>query len=202
MQKKMAVLVLFFTGGEFTIRKDCLQLVCEAKKLGYSTIQVQSNGRMFSNRDFCNKIIAAGANQFSPAVHGHTPELHDYLTNAKGAFAQVIQGIRNLKSLKQEVIVNHVIVKPNYRYAVDFAHLMVELTVDQFQYAFVHAMGSAADNFEQMVPQKSLVIPYIQRGIDVAVKGNVRVMVEAIPFCLMKGYEKYVSELYIPPTRI
>ena len=41
-------------------------------------------------------------------------------------------------------------------------------------------------------------MPYIKKGIDIAVEAGIRVMVEAVPYCFMKGYEKYISELYIP----
>ncbi len=190
-----------FTGGEFTVRPDCIKLVREAKKLGYEIIQIQSNGRMFSHMDFCRKIIVAGANEFSPALHGHIKELHDYLTSAE-SFEQTLQGIKNLKALGQYVIVNHVVVKPNYRHAPKFAQLMVDLGVDQFQYAFVHALGNAEKNFESMVPRISLAAPYIKEGIDIAVKGNVGVMVEAVPYCFMEGYEEFVAEQYMPETRI
>jgi MoaA/NifB/PqqE/SkfB family radical SAM enzyme len=69
-----------FTGGELTIREDIIALVSYAKKLKFETIQMQTNGRMFCYKEFCDEIIAAGANEFSPAIHGHTAELHDYLT--------------------------------------------------------------------------------------------------------------------------
>lgn len=191
-----------FTGGEFTLRKDCIKLVSIAKKLGYTSIQIQSNGRMFSNLEFCKKIIKAGANEFAPALHGHKKEIHDYLTSAPESFTQTLQGIINLKQLNQKILVNHVIVKPNYRYAPYFAKLMVKLKVNQFQYAFVHAMGNAMKNFENIVPYKSLAIPYLKKGIDITKNTKTKVMVEAVPFCLMQDYEKYVSELYIPQTRI
>ena len=191
-----------FTGGEFTLRKDCLKLVYTAKKMGFEVIQIQSNGRMFSDINFCKQIIRAGANEFSPALHGHIKEIHDYLTYSPGAYDDTVKGIINLKSLNQYIILNSVILKPNYRYAPNIAKLFVKLKVDQFQYAFVHAMGSSWDNFEEMVPFKSLAMPYIKKGIDIAVKNGIRVMVEAVPFCLMEGYEDYVSELYIPATRI
>ena len=45
------------TGGEVTIRKDFLKIVKLCKKLGYNIIQIQTNGRMFSNLDFCKMTI-------------------------------------------------------------------------------------------------------------------------------------------------
>jgi len=38
----------------------------------------------------------------------------------------------------------------------------------------------------------------LQIGIDAGKK----VMAEAVPYCMMKGYEKYISENYIPETEI
>lgn len=189
-----------FTGGEFTIRKDAFELVNYAKELGFEVIQLQSNGRMFSNMNFVKKMIACGANEFGPSLHGYKAEIHDYLTRSEGAWKQTVQGIINIKKMNQKVIINSVVVKPNYRYTPHFAKLCVKLKVDQFQFAFVHAQGNAWNNYEQMMPVMSLAVPYIKRGLQIGIDAGINVMTEAVPYCLMKGYEKYVAELYIPKT--
>ncbi len=191
-----------FTGGEVTIRKDIFELVSYARSLGFRIIQIQSNARMLSYKDFCRKLAAAGANEFSPALHGSTPELHDFLTRAKGSFDQTTRAIRNLKSLGMRIISNTVIVKPNYRYAEDIAKLLVSLSVDQFQMAFVHAIGNAQDNFEDMVPRMTDAVPFIKKALDAGISAGIPCMAEAIPLCLMKDYEQYCSEHFIPPTQI
>ncbi|MBU0758343.1 MAG: radical SAM protein [Nanoarchaeota archaeon] len=200
--KKTGCTGVVFTGGEVTIRDDFIELVAYAKKLGFSSIQIQSNHRMLAYKEFCRKIIDAGANEFSPALHGHIPELHDYLTRAKGSFMQTTQAIKNLREMGQYIISNTVVVKPNYRYCEDMAKLLVKLGVNQFQLAFVHAGGNAYDNFDKMVPWVSMAAPYMHKGLDVGIKAEISVMAEAMPYCVMKGYEKYVSEMYIPETEI
>lgn len=193
---------LVFTGGEVTIRDDIVELVRYAKGMKYKIIQIQSNGRMFCYDKFCDQIIAAGANQFSPALHGHIPELHDYLTSAKGSFLQTVTGIKNLKKRGQDIIINCVVTKPNYRHLPQIAKFLVSLRVNQFQFAFVHAGGSAGENFDSIVPRKTLVMPYIKNGLDIGIKAGITVMTEAIPYCFMEGYEKYLAEKYIPSTKI
>jgi len=193
---------IVFTGGEVTVRKDFPELVAHAKTLGFRVIQIQTNGRAFASMPYAEKIVEAGGNEFSPAIHGHTPELHDYLVNAKGAFKQTVKGIQNLKALGQPVIMNSVITRPNYRHLPDTARLFVALKVDQFQFAFVHALGSAEKFFDQIVPRKPLVEPYVKRGLTIGIKGGLRVMTEAIPYCFMRGFEPYVAEKYIPRTKI
>jgi len=191
-----------FTGGEPTIREDILELVTHSKSLGFEIIQIQTNGRMLSYRSFCKKLIDAGANEFSPAIHGHTAELHDYLTRSKGSFNQTVKAIKNLRELNQYIITNTVVVKPNYRYLPDLANLLVKLKVDQFQFAFVHAVGNAEKYYDQMMPSISMAEPFIKKGLQIGIDNNIKVMAEAMPFSTMEGYEKYCSELYIPSTEI
>ncbi|UCC91403.1 MAG: radical SAM protein, partial [Candidatus Aenigmatarchaeota archaeon] len=193
---------IVFTGGEPTIRKDIIELVKYAKGIGYRVIQLQSNGRMFSYMDFVKKLIRAGVNEFSPALHGHIPEIHDYLTRSAGAYDQVVQGIRNLRELDQYILTNSVINKFNYKHLPELAQLFVSLKVNQFQLAFIHAIGNALENFDSMVPRKSDVEPYVHRALDIGIWAGKDVMVEAYPFCFMRGYEKYCAERFMPSTEI
>lgn len=189
-----------FTGGEPTIHPNFLDLVRLARELNFKIIQIQTNGRMFAYKDFCRETIKAGANEFSPALHGHTADLHDYLTNISGSFNQTSQGIKNLKVLGQKVITNTVITKFNYRYLPEIARFLVYLNVDQFQFAFIHIVGAAWEKRNSIVPRKSLTIPYVKKGLDIGIAAGKKVMVEAMPYCLMKDYERYVAEQVIPDS--
>lgn len=191
-----------FTGGEPTIRPDLAELVSFAKKMDYKIIQIQTNGRMFVYKKYCMELIKAGATEFSPALHGHIAELHDYLTGVSGSFRQTAAGIKNLKELGQKIIVNSVITKSNYRHLDKIAELLVGLGVDQYQFAFAHALGSAEKNFYSIVPRKTLIEPYVKKGLNVGIKAGIRAMTEAIPYCFMKGYEACIAEKIIPDTKI
>jgi len=190
-----------FTGGEPTIRPDFIELARFAKSLGFKRIQVQTNGRMFAYKKFCQEAIDAGINEFGLALHGHIPELHNYLTSSE-SFYETVQAIKNLKELGQPIPSNTVITKSNYRHLPEIAQLLVSLNVDQFQFAFVHAMGSAQENFFSIVPRMSMIISYVKRGLDVGIAADKKVMTEAIPYCLMSGYEEYIAERLIPSTEI
>ncbi len=191
-----------FTGGEVTIRKDLIDLVKFAKSLGFRRIQIQTNGRMLAYKKLCEDLIDAGANEFSPALHGHTPELHDYLVSAKGAFRQTVRAIRNLRELDQLIMTNTVIVKSNFRHLPEIARLLVALQVDQFQLAMVHPLGTAAENFYRVVPRFALLRPYLHKALKIGIKAGVIVMTEAVPYCFMQGLEPYVAERIMPRTKI
>ncbi|MBL7055512.1 radical SAM protein [Candidatus Woesearchaeota archaeon] len=193
---------IVFTGGECTIRKDLPELVKYASKLGYEIIQIQTNGRMLYYFDLCKSLVESGATEFSPSIHGSYAKMHDSLTSAPGSFEQVTQGIKNLKFLGQRVMTNTVITKQNYKDLPNLAKLLVSLDVDQFQFAFIHILGSADKNKSLMVPKKSDIMPYVKEALDIGIKANKRVMTEAIPYCFMKNYEPYVAEEIIPVTRV
>ena len=191
-----------FTGGEPTLHPDFLRLVKIAADLGFKQIQIQSNGRMFAYPDFCVKTIRAGATQFSPALHGPTAKIHDFLTSAPGSFEQTVAGIKNLKKMGQYVLTNTVITTKNYRQLPQTARLLVSLGVDQFQFAFVHILGTAKANAEWLVPHKKQIMKWVKRGLDIGLAAGKKVTTEAIPYCLMKGYEDCIAEKIIPKTRI
>jgi len=193
---------IVFTGGEVTIRKDFFNLVKLAKDLGYKNIQIQSNGRMFSSLKFCKDAMDAGATTFGIAIHGHNKRLHDSLTQANGSFAQTVKGIQNLKSLGAYVATNTVIVKQNCRYCEDIAILLSCLKVNQFQFAFVHPVGSADKNFDLVVPKISEAAKEMKKGLQIGINKGISVMTEGIPYCLMQGYEQCVGEVFIPETDI
>lgn len=193
--------IVVLTGGEATTREDILSLVKYAHTFSFRTIQLQSNGRMFAYRDFCKKIIEAGANEFALALHGHIAPLHDWLTQDK-SFHQTVAGIKNLRKLNQRVITNTVITKSNYRHLPEIAKFLISLDVEQFQFAFVHALGSAAKNFDSIVPRMTLVMPYLRKALDIGRHFHKKVMTEAIPYCLMQNYEDCISENIMPSMKL
>lgn len=190
------------TGGEPTLHPRIINIIKFAKRIGFKEIQIQTNGRMFAYRDFCLKIIKAGATEFSPALHGHTAEIHDFLTNTEGSFKQTVAGIQNLKELKQRIITNTVVTSQNYRFLPEIARFLVNLGVDQLQFAFIHIVGRAIENKRRIVPRKSEIVPFVKKGLDIGIKAGKRVMTEAIPICFMNGYEDYIAEKIIPEATV
>ena len=191
-----------FTGGEVTLRPDLFDLVDWARTLGFSVIQIQTNGRRLAYMDYVAGLIRAGATEFSPAVHGPDAAVHDALTQAPGSFRQTVQGIRNVTRLGRPVLINSVITRANFRLLPEMAALFVELGVAQFQFAFVHALGSAGEHFEEVVPRLSEVRPYALAGLERGIDAGVRCMTEAIPLCFLPGLQHCAAEWLIPRTRI
>ncbi len=195
-----------FTGGEPTFRPEMLlDLVKYAKKIGYDRIQIQSNGRMFSYPKYCRELIDSGAREFSPAIHGSCAKIHDKLTKVPGSWDQTVRGIKNLREMGQYIMTNSVVVKSNFKDVPRLARLLVNLKVDQFQFAFVHINEIIAGNkelIEEVVPKMSEAVPYIRKGVQIGIDSNIKVMTEAVPYCFMKGYENNIAENIIPEAHV
>ncbi|HAF95759.1 MAG: hypothetical protein A2X34_04385 [Elusimicrobia bacterium GWC2_51_8] len=187
-----------FTGGEPTLHPHIINFVARAKQLGYENIQLQTNGRAFAYIDLLKKLKTAGANEIGPSLHGAKPETHDALTHAPGSFLQTVTGIQNAVQLGLTVITNSVITSLNYRELPALANIMVKLGASQYQFAFIHIGGTAGKNKKWIVPKKTAVMPWVKKGLDIGIKNGVPCFTEAIPFCLMKGYENCVAERIIP----
>lgn len=199
---KAGFLRVCFTGGEVTIREDIFEIVSFAKKIGYAEIMIQSNGRNFSSLSFTKKMVKVGANQFAVSVHGHNDDLHDCLTQRRGSFKELVQGIRNLKKVNQSVVTNTVISKLNYTFLPDIAQLLIGLGVSQYQLAFIHLNGGALENSDELVPWMSSTLPFLYKALDYGIQQGIFVETEAYPYCLMRGYEFYIAERYIPARTV
>ncbi len=193
---------LVLTGGEPILYKQILPLVAAAKKLGYRPIQIQTNGRMMSYPNVLEKLIAAGATEFSPSIHGSTAEVHEALTRAKGSWQQSRDGIANACRAGLPVVTNSVVTKGNFTDQPALVQLLCDLGVRDAQLAFVHPVGTALELFDEVVPRLSDVIPYVREARDIARRYEMRLMTEAIPLCFLRGMEELCVEEIIPQTTV
>ena len=80
--------------------------------------------------------------------------------------------------------------------------LLTGLGVSQYQLAMVHPLGTAKARFEEVVAPLPEAAPWVRSALRPGLAAGIRVMVEAMPPCLLPGLEHCIAEAYIPPTRI
>jgi len=185
-------------GGETTIRPDIIELISFAKKLGFRTIMMSTNGRMYSYKEFAQKIIKAGLNSIVFSIHGHNAKLHDSLTQVKGSFEQLKRGIENVREAGLEDIgSNTAIVKQNYKKLPEIGKLIYDLGIRNSEFIFVDpTYGAAFDFFDELVPKISKIAPFVHKCLDIGKKNNVAHWhVRYVPLCYFTDYLDQVSEL-------
>jgi His-Xaa-Ser system radical SAM maturase HxsC len=107
--------LLTLTGGEPTLLGDDLNQIIErcAKVLPNTAVQVLSNGR-----NFAEPGLAASFEEKHPDLIWCVPlyadhsQLHDYVVQRNGAFAETIKGLYALASSNQRIELRVVLVKP------------------------------------------------------------------------------------------
>lgn len=195
--KKRGSVFVDFSGGEPTIRRDLPELIEFAKKLGYKKIAITTNGRMLSEKNYCKRLIEAGLNSAVFSIHGHNAILHDYLTNTKGSFQQLVKGFKNFKKLKKDawICTNTVMLKQNLKFLPSIAKLNIRLGTNAMEFIFPHPKGKAYSNFERLVPRLEQLIDVIPRVLEIGIKAGIAYChMRYLPLCYMQGYKNHLSE--------
>ncbi|MFW6025212.1 MAG: radical SAM protein [Candidatus Woesearchaeota archaeon] len=202
--RKRGSTYLEMIGGEITIRSDFIELISFAKSLGFETVMIATNGRMFAYKKHAYKAIEAGLNSIVFSIHGPTPEIHDGLTRAEGSFDQLHKGLKNIKEAVDHydkdihLGSNTTIVKQNYKHLPELGEHIKSLGITNSEFIFVDCNeGGAYNNFSDLVPRISEAAPYIKKCLDlVDVKNNRNNWdIRYVPLCYFKDYLDQVSEL-------
>ena len=186
-----------FNGGEPSLRNDIFSLVSYAKKLGYKTIALTTNGRMFYYRDFCRRLVDSGLNHVVFSIHGHNAGLHDYLTRSQGSYLQVTTGMKNIRAVKPDIYIctNTTITRLNYKFLPQIAENNIKLGANGCEFIFVHPRGNALKDFDRIVPTLTEILPYVQKTLDVGKKHKIsHFAMRYLPVCYMLPSLNNLSE--------
>lgn len=202
--KKSGAEILGFTGGEPTIRRDIFELVEFAKRQGFRTVRIQTNGRMFASKEFTRRIVGAGANYFKFTINSHKPQIHDFLTQVPGSFEQTIAGLKNVKALNRTVEVNILINKQNYKLLPQTVKFLIDLGISQFTLIFPSYIGNAIVYKRDVAVSLSEAVPYVKEALDIIEDYELdKAVTVSIPPCFMQGYERYATtELHPMRTKV
>lgn len=202
--RKRGSTYLEMIGGEITIRSDFIELIKFAKQLGFETIMIATNGRMFSYKKYAYQAIEAGLNSIVFSIHGHNAEVHDGLTRGEGSFDQLHEGLENIKeaveSYDKDIHLgsNTTIVKQNYKHLPAIGKHIKSLGITNSEFIFVDCNeGGAYNHFDELVPRISNAAPYIKECLDLVDVDNNRNNwdIRYVPLCYFKDYLNQVSEL-------
>ena len=78
--KPVPATALQFSGGEPTIRKDLFDFVRKAKELGFSHVEINTNGlRISQSVDYCRQLKEAGVSTIYLQFDGLTPDVYKFI---------------------------------------------------------------------------------------------------------------------------
>ena len=201
--KKRGSEYLELIGGEMTIRSDLIRLIKVAKSLKFKTIMMATNGRMLSYRGLAEEILKAGVNSLVFSIHGHTPEIHEWLTRAPNSFYELKKGVENVQNIAKELNLklhlgaNVTIVKQNYKFLSQIGEYIRSLGIGDTEFIFVDCNeGGAYNNFNELVPKISKVAPYAHKCLDIGNRDELgHWHIRYVPLCYFQDYLDRISEL-------
>lgn len=193
---------ILFTTGEPTLNPELPHFVALAKKCGYSPIGIQTNGRLLSYPEFCQKLIVQGVNELNISLHSYGAKTHDALTRTPGSFQEAMAGLKNAVFLKDEynirIIVCFTITKLNITHFFKFTRMILNIgKIDGIVFNTLMFSGNAERFFNQLFVSYSRVAEEFKKTIRKfrAFKHTVlpAISISPMPFCLMNGYEEFIS---------
>jgi sulfatase maturation enzyme AslB (radical SAM superfamily) len=186
LNKKEKDNILFY-GGEPTLREDLLQIVQAANAAGYRRTKLLTNGRALSDMQFLYQLIQAGCCLFEIKLWASNPSLHDHLTQTENSFLETIRGLENLAGLPDEkfVCVRIPVCNENLSDIENTVVTALNFGVNRI----------ILDLHDCRLPFKS-VLPHIRNAINISIFNRIWILTEGLPFCVMQGLEKHMSEIY------
>jgi len=193
--KKLGAHRAILSGGEPTIHPRFLDIVREAKKIGYDHIQVITNGRMFAYPSFLAVAVKAGLDEVTFSIHGHTPELHDRLTGVKGSHRQVLAGLAAaLKTQDLIVSVDVVINRMNVGSLAEILQFYHSMGVREFDLLQVIPFGRAWENRKALFYDPQAYRPVFEKAFALSRDPGVHIWTNRFPPQYLEGFEHLIQD--------
>jgi uncharacterized radical SAM superfamily Fe-S cluster-containing enzyme len=201
-----------FTGGEPTIHPDFLKIVSTARDMGFSHIQIATNGIRMADLDFARQAAAAGLHVLYLQFDGVGEEPYRSTRNYPGIWAKKLAAIENCRKTGMKVCLVPTILKTVnddqvaeiFRFAVknidvvsaisyqpvSFTGRMEAQDLERYRYTLgdlAHGIAAASDTvpLRDMFPL-SVVVPLAQ--ILEALTGNAKIRPSCHTDCAFGTY--------------
>lgn len=177
------------TGGEPGILKENLITILKECKeyLPNTDFLLLSNGRVFSNTEFVDKIkenIPLNTRIAIP-VYSDSEKIHDEIIRVKGGFKQTIVGIKKLLERDIDVEIRIVVLKKNYNYLENIAKFIVKEIpkVKMVNIMALEMTGNAYKNREKVWIGFEKVSKNIHQACLILLKAGIITNLYNFPLC-------------------
>jgi MoaA/NifB/PqqE/SkfB family radical SAM enzyme len=184
---------VILSGGEPSTHPRFLDLVAAARQEGFAWVQVISNGRMFSYRDFAARALAAGLDEVTISLHGDSALLHDHLTGVPGAFAQATQGLRHLLG-RCVVSVDIVLARAVMERLPLVLEYFADLGVREFDLLYPVPFGRAWANWQELSWRPGEFSAQLAQALTLARQRGLTVWTNRLPAAALEGFEEYIQD--------
>jgi Fe-coproporphyrin III synthase len=132
---------LVLLGGEPTLHPDLAAIVSEARRLGYASVTIDTNGYLF--HDIIEKVTPEDVDFFSFSLDGPTPDINDPI-RGKESFAACTAGIRAAKKKGFHTSLIYTVSAENINALDRMPPLLADLGIERFFIQVIGMRGKSA----------------------------------------------------------
>ncbi|MCU0593443.1 MAG: radical SAM protein [Desulfobacterales bacterium] len=132
---------LVLLGGEPTLHPDLPRVVRCARRLGFASITIDTNGYLFN--DILDRVTSAEVNVFSFSLDGATAETNDRI-RGKASYEACLNGIRRARAKRFHTSLIYTVSRANLGELPAMGPLLEELGVERFFIQVLGLRGKAA----------------------------------------------------------
>jgi MoaA/NifB/PqqE/SkfB family radical SAM enzyme len=176
---------LVLTGSEITLRRDLPDLARRARDAGFDRVRIQTHGVQLAKRDFAQRLVDAGVNEYFVSVAGAGADSHDAITQVSGAWDKMLKGMEYLdKQPDVRLLTNTVVTSLSYRELPEIVTLLGHLD-SLLQMEFWTYWPMAERDEKKLCAAHSDIAPYLRDAIIQARALGRFVEVKNFPECML-----------------
>lgn len=140
---------VIFLGGEPTLHPELDLCIKEARKTGYQSVTVDTNGYLFN--DILDKVTPDEVDYFSFSLDGATEGVNDSI-RGKGCYKKCTKGIRKAVSKGFQTSLIFTVSRLNIHELAEMPLLLKQLGINRFFIQVIGIRGTPAKNNLQLTP--------------------------------------------------
>lgn len=186
---------LVVSGGEATIHPRFHDAVRYGKDQGYTWVQTVTNGQRLAERSFFLEAVAAGLDEITFSLHGHTPALHDRLTRTKNGFDNLMKAmIRAVRHGSVVVNVDVCINRQNVEHLEAIVALCARVGVREFDLLHVIPQGEAWENRDELFYDPEAHRESLRRVFRLARSPDFHIWTNRFPLSHLEDMEELIQD--------
>ena len=189
---------LVLSGGEPTLHPDLPELLALGKRLGFDTIEIQTNGVRAADEAYARSLVQAGLTRATMSLHSVRAEESDRVTRLPGGFEKTVRAIDNFRALGISTQIAHVITKANYRELPQTVRWLAERFPESgghLSLCLAIAQGISDLVYTWVVPTFTEIEPFVRAALDDCLEQGVgfggMIGQGGYPPCMLRGDLRY-----------
>jgi MoaA/NifB/PqqE/SkfB family radical SAM enzyme len=192
---------LAITGGEPTTSDNLIPIIKYLKKINVK-FKLITNGVKLENLEFCQNLYKVGLRKIHVSIHHYNEKKADQLSQKKGHFKKVLQGIQNCLNIGLDLQTITTINSYNAKELDKLVIFLINKFPKLYHFVFNGLDPGMADcvNLSKAGENKFILPKFIDfelslhKMVQILKSKNKTFRIERVPLCYMQGFEEFSTE--------